>query len=151
MQVWCSLLYSSLRPSYFWNFMKYHFITWWTFFFECRCNGLLNCVPFAYNKICFGYRYTLRSFQVLKIICKCTLKFLDLGGYSFIVQHLEDDLNVMHGQMPCYKIIVTVANVHVYLTVLWPISHICDFCKFMDIIMQITSGELLSYFIHLLP
>ena len=40
--------------------MKYYFITWWTFFFECWCNGLLNCVPFTYQKIFLGYRYTLR-------------------------------------------------------------------------------------------
>ena len=39
--------------------MKHYFITWWTFFFECWCNGLLKCVPFTYQKILCGDRYTL--------------------------------------------------------------------------------------------
>ena len=30
--------------------MKHYLITWWTFFFECWCNGLLKCVPFTYQK-----------------------------------------------------------------------------------------------------
>ena len=33
--------------------MKYYFITWWTFFFECWCNGILKCIPFTYQKIFF--------------------------------------------------------------------------------------------------
>ena len=28
---------------------------------ECWCNGLLNCVPFTYQKICFGDRYILTN------------------------------------------------------------------------------------------
>ena len=43
--------------------MKYYPITWWTFFFECWCNGLLNCVPFTYQKIFVGNRYTLKSLR----------------------------------------------------------------------------------------
>ena len=31
--------------------MKYYFITWWTFYSECWCNGLLKCVPFTYKNI----------------------------------------------------------------------------------------------------
>ena len=30
------------------NFLN--FITGWTFFSECWCNGLLKCVPFTYQK-----------------------------------------------------------------------------------------------------
>ena len=33
-------------------FEMYYFITWWTFFSQCWCNGLLNCVPFTYKKNC---------------------------------------------------------------------------------------------------
>ena len=45
------------------NFEMYYFITWWTFFTECWCNGLLNGVLFTYQKI-FGGTGTLwrRSF-----------------------------------------------------------------------------------------
>ena len=32
------------------NFEMYYFITWWIFFTECWCNGLLNYVPFMYKK-----------------------------------------------------------------------------------------------------
>ena len=39
--------------------MKHYLITWWTFFSECWCNGLLKCVPFTYQTIFFGDRYTL--------------------------------------------------------------------------------------------
>ena len=39
--------------------MKHYFITRWTFFFECWCNRLLKCVPFTYQQIFFGDRYTL--------------------------------------------------------------------------------------------
>ena len=38
--------------------MKHYFITLWTFFFECWCNGLLKCVPFTYKK---KNRYTFNS------------------------------------------------------------------------------------------
>ena len=41
--------------------MKYYFITWWTYYSECWCNGLLKCVPFTYQQIILGYRYTLIS------------------------------------------------------------------------------------------
>ena len=42
--------------------MKHYFITRWTFFFECWCNGLLKCVPFIdIQNILFGDRYTLKS------------------------------------------------------------------------------------------
>ena len=41
------------------NFEMYYFITWWTFFAECWCNGLLSCIPFTYKNICLGYKYTL--------------------------------------------------------------------------------------------
>ena len=41
--------------------MKYYLITWWTFYSECWGNGLLKCVPFTYQKITFGYRYTLKQ------------------------------------------------------------------------------------------
>ena len=54
MQMHCSLLESFLSPIYFWNFTKYYFITW-TFFFECWCNGLLNCVIFTYQKCVFCF------------------------------------------------------------------------------------------------
>ena len=30
-------------------FEMYYFITWWTFFSECWCNGLLNSIPFMYQ------------------------------------------------------------------------------------------------------
>ena len=46
----------------------YYFInTWWTLFSECWCNGLLNCVPFTYQKYLGGYRYTLRGFWIFNL------------------------------------------------------------------------------------
>ena len=47
--------------------MKNYFITWWTFFFECWCKGLLNCVPFTY-KTKNGDRYTLSGPWILAVI-----------------------------------------------------------------------------------
>ena len=56
----CTVVFSKVlsNPFIFSNFMKYYFITWWTFYSECWCNGLLKC-PFHISKIIFGYRYTL--------------------------------------------------------------------------------------------
>ena len=33
----------------FWNVKMYYFITSWTLFFECWCNGLLKCISFSYQ------------------------------------------------------------------------------------------------------
>ena len=56
------------------NFELHYFIkSWWIFLTECWCNGLLNCVPFTYQKLFFGYRYALRNIvchhcQVTKLL-----------------------------------------------------------------------------------
>ena len=55
-------------------FLKlYYFITWWTFFYECWCNGLLKGVPFTYQKelcVCVWggggrYRFTFNEIRNL--------------------------------------------------------------------------------------
>ena len=57
------------------NFVRHYFITWWIFLTECRCNGLLYCVPFTYQKIFFWLQV---HFNIESEICPQT-EFLVLN------------------------------------------------------------------------
>ena len=51
----------------------HYFITWWIFLTECWCNVLLICVPFTYQKIFSGYRYTLKTQPTFRHVLTCQL------------------------------------------------------------------------------
>ena len=124
MHVCCSLLWSSLRPInsvHFWNFMLYYFITWWIFYSECWCNGLLKCVPFTCQRY-FGVqiylnkveKFTPYSAPVVGILEACAGMLL-LHQVLELVKHLRG--RTTDGQHD-YRPAIGVAEVDVHTRVL---------------------------------
>ena len=68
--VFSKVLSDPLIQKYFWNFMKYYVITWWTFFSYCLVQWTSKLSPFAYKKkTLFGCKQIrLKNFRtVMKI------------------------------------------------------------------------------------
>ena len=63
----------------------YYFITW-IFFTACWSNGLLNCVPFTYQKIFLGCRYTLSHIYEFGPLCGCKISYLDCWNTMLTVK-----------------------------------------------------------------
>ena len=70
--LWNIFLLSSLRPIYIWNFMKYYFITWWTF--DEPDDEPSKVCGFHISKIIFWHWYTHFSYFPLLILRSPFLK-----------------------------------------------------------------------------